>query len=841
MRVLSQLFDSQETTMFGQQSARAVSTLTTTVPGALNEAASGPNSGSVTAGGMSNLNNSHILGDPTVTTATTQFLDTTEPNTITVREKTGNALTVGQIDNADIATFMAKPVLLSTFTFDSTVSAGAAIFAYDIEGLLFGGSAVKMWANKLSGYRLMRGTAVFRIVLNAQPFQAGRLILSFLPQMGNFNAYSTTFNTMHNANVTTITQQPNVEVDIKDGVAEIEVPYVAPSNWLARENGFAFGRISCYVLSPLRSSSATSLDVAVYAYFKEFEVTAPQFGPEMNAPLQKKSAAERKRTRKTGVVSNFLDAVAKPFDLLRGVPVIGSNAGLISDATLQVSKVFSMFGWSRPIDMTPPCALRLQPNYQNFNYNGQNMSDVLALDAASQVAPMDNFGGSGIDEMSFNYLKTIPALYTEFDVSTSQASGDVAFTTLVAPPFFKRDVATTGTGSYLYNVSYAPPFVYLSRYFNYWRGGIVITLKFVKTQFHSGRYEVVFTPSHVASGVSSTVENPYLLREVIDITTDDTFSFILPYYSEVPWQTTGWRSQTADEVVGGRLRINVLNKLVAASTVASTVNVLVYASAAEDFQVTGLIGINKPCFVPEMSAPRVIGSIANATMPDLSIDASALCGGEVFTSLKQLLQCSRPLALAPSEASTFAATNFWPYAMGVPTYGFSAGTVRLPNWYGDYLSELSCGFAYNRGGIRIFAPQSAPGNSISYIGFVFPGDFVSAGLDTLPGPVTANVLADKSTLLSPPATRSSDGCSIDTIMPHGAKTPFRLSYPISAPVGIIPLSKDSPQYSLNIRYPSSTGSYVAETLRIYRSGADDFSLGYFIGFPGFLDSITAPP
>lgn len=799
-----------------------------------NASATGVNSGSITGGGQSNMNNSHIVGDASVVTATTQFLDSSPPDTIVIRETRDNSLTIGPIDSSDIKTFMAKPVLLSTFTFDSTVAAGAAIFAYDIEGLLVGALAKKIWVNKLSGYRLMRGTAVIRIVINAQPFQAGRLILTFLPQFSNFNAYSTTYNAMHNANVTTLTQQPNVEVDVRDGVAEIEAPYVGPANWYSREEGFGFGRVSCYALSPLRSAASTSVDVAVYAYFKDFEVTAPQFGPEMNAPLTKKSAAERTRTRKAGVVSNFLDAVAKPFDLLRGVPIIGSNAGLISDATIQVSKVFSMFGWSRPIDMRPPTALRLQPNYQNFNYNGQNISDVLSLDAASQVAPMDNFGGAGIDEMSFNYLKGIPALYTNFSITTSQASGTLVFSQTIELPSFVREVGTSGPASSVYTTGYAPPFVFLSRYFNYWRGGIVITLKFVKTQFHSGRYEIVYTPSPIASGVSADTENPYILREVVDISVDDTFSFIVPYYSEVPWQMSGWRPYDAANDTNGLLKINVLNKLVASSTVSSTVDVLVYANAAEDFQLSGLIGVTKPIFVPEMALPRVIGSIADGKQPDVTIDPSALCGGEIFTSVKQLYQCPRPVGLSPDESGTFEGTNFWPYALGPLTLGVTSESLAVPVWYGDYLSEIGLGFAYNRGGIRMFSPGSTLGNGIAYLGYAAQGDFVNSGLNPLPGPTTSNFLSVGSTLLAPLAMRSTTGCSLDAIIPHGARTPFRLSYPITRSVGVVPLSKDSPNFAINMKFPTQGTTYAPETYRFYRSGADDYASGFFIGFPGFL-------
>lgn len=746
---------------------------------------------------------------------------------------------MGPVDAADIKTFLAKPQLIFNGVYDSSLSAGAAIFGEAIEDLLFGVLAKKVYTDKLSGYRLFRGTAVIRIVLNCQPFQAGRLIIHFLPQKQNFNDYSTTFTAIHLSNLTSITQQPNVEFDIHDGVAELEIPYVAPSNWHTREAPFNFGTVYASVLSPLRSAAATNVDFAVYAYFKDFELTAPQFGPEMNASMSKVSTKERKRTRKVGVVSNFLDAVAKPFDLLRGVPIVGPNAGLISDATIQISKVFSMFGWSRPIDMSPVSNMRLQPNYQAFNYNGQNSSDMLSMDAANQVAPMNNFGGSGVDEMSFNYLKGIPALYTDFEVTTSQTSDTVVFTQSIGLPSFTRTVPTTGTGSYVYRTSYAPPFIYLSRYFNYWRGGIVITLKFVKTAFHSGRYEIAYTPSNNGAGVPSTT-NPYLFREVIDISVDDVFSFVIPYYSEVPWQSTAWRGSTANDANNGILTVSVLNKLVASSTVSSAVNVLVYASAADDFQLSGLVPVNKPAFVPEMSVPRVVGPIGNAAEPSLSVDPVALCSGEVFTSIKQLFQCARPLRLAPFVTPNFLNVKFWPYALGLPNLGITDGSLRVPDWYGDYLSELALGFAYNRGGVRIFSPQAAAGNSLSWRNYSSPGEPIIQNIDELPGPVDASFTIDNGSFLACPANRTATGCSLDVIMPHGSKTPFRLSYPIRAAAPIIPFTKDSPQFMINMRIPVVTAPALAEPYPFYRSGADDFAVAYFIGFPGFLESVTPP-
>lgn len=329
-----------------------------------------------------------------------------------------------------------------------------------------------------------------------------------------------------------------------------------------------------------------------------------------------------------------------------------------------------------------------------------------------------------------------------------------------------------------------------------------------------------------------------MFREVVDICKDDTFSFTVPYYSESPWQLTGWHDDdtAVEETSNGYFRINVLNGLVAASTVASNVEVLLYVSGADDFQVTGLVPNRKPVFAPEMAVARVMGPIADATLPPVSIDANALCSGEVFTSVKQLLQLARPVAWKPPTVGDFKAQTVWPYSIGLFSMASSA-TITNAEFTGDYLSEISCGFAYNRGGIRLFVPQGTLGNSSAYLGYTSGVSQIVESARDRPGPGTTYILSEFTEYLAPMATHTSTGVSQDIIVPHLSPTPFRLSHLRDKASGAIPLTRDTPRYVVTLVAPQATSSYSVDDYFVYRSGADDFSVGYFIGFPGFLDYI----
>lgn len=122
--------------------------------------------------------------------------------------------------------FLAKPVYLTTAVWSSSNLRNATIFSADVGTVLYSNG---YWMNKIQGFSLIRGTACIRYQLNSNPFQCGRLLAHFLP-----NAMSRTdpgFEAMHNACLTTKTQQPNIEISTADAVGIMKVPFIAPANW----------------------------------------------------------------------------------------------------------------------------------------------------------------------------------------------------------------------------------------------------------------------------------------------------------------------------------------------------------------------------------------------------------------------------------------------------------------------------------------------------------------------------------------------------------------------------------------------------------------------------------
>lgn len=821
------------------------------------------------AGGSMNQNNVNMsLNETTTVAATTVFVNDSNEKLQEVRPVSlDSELAVSKTDDNSIALFMAKPVQIDTLVWTSASAANTTLTSYSVSDYLTGASVPNIWKNKISGYNLMRGTAVFRFILNAQPFQAGRLLLHFLPNEKNFSAYADTYVKVRNACMCLKTQHPNVELDVQDGNATIKIPYISPALWYSRDQGFDWGTLYVDVLSALRSASSTTVNASVYLHFEDFELAGPIYGPEglMDGLTDAWNNAkrERNRTKDSGVVTTFFDFVKTPLSTLSSVPSIGPVAGLASGVAKSLGDFTSYFGWSRPYDMKGTQIVKQHNMYRGFNFNGTTTSDVLAMDATNQLVPMTHFAGSEVDEMSFNYLKTIPAYIDRKTWNTGQATNAQIYNLAISPSSVKESFYVNVGGSVRADAAAYPPFAYLGRYFRYYRGSISFTIKIVKTQFHSGRLAVTFTPTSNSSFVPTNAEGrSYVYREIIDVRESDTFNFVLPYIHPSPYLNTGFldTDSIADEVFG-YLDVRVLNPLVAASTVSSEVEVLVYANAGEDFQYSAIQPTESIAYCPEMNTdiPRISGPIGDAPQGKFTIATNALCTGEMFTSVKQLLNMLRPVGtggffgdyLQPlASNANFLGAAIYPYNPGLPrakSVGPAAGVFTDPFTL-DYVGEIASGYAYSRGAIRLSIPQAGDSTVSSYAWHTVKGSG-AIGLvggasplpmtDTSSGVYVFDTSTNKPKYQNLPAMTARNGSStlVDVITPAYGQTPFRLNY-ISSSFGggTIPLTYDSPDYIVNIAVQKSASDKVLNHV-LYRSGADDYACGYFLGFPPVITAL----
>lgn len=730
--------------------------------------------------------------------------------------------------------------------FSGTITAVSTglLTSVDIDSTI---ASLPLWSNKLDGYAYYRGTAVLKVVLNAQPFQAGRVILHFLP---NTSYRGAAFVNLHNANFTQITQQHSVELDFRETSAVLKAPYRGPQMWAGR-NFYSsdWGTFYLTVLSPLQTGTgSTSVDYSVYLSFEDFEVAGPIIGEMGDVVAKKKSLVVKERKNlasHSGRISGTLEKLKAPLEYFRFIP--GSDF-VISGAQSALSGfagILDVFGWSRPINPNVSSVMKFHNNYKGTNFNGSNDSDVLALDAMSQIMPLQ--GASSLDEMSFSYLKRIPAYVEKFTI-TSTSPGTILYSKILRLENLVSSYnKTVSTKTYTYYT--APPFVWLSRYFAYYRGSIHITLKFVKTCFHTGRIMISYSP--IGSTAASVYNTSYILREVIDIREHNEITLRLPWLRPEAYLST--RGSNVTNMNMGRLEILTVNGLDNPATVANNIECLVYYSAGEDFELAKPIATDSVVIAEigdeECTRSMEVGVIGSYPVQEPSLAFVQSCIGETFVSLKQLLSCARPLRMITPWNSLFAGyynINLWPWGTGYPVpNGLADQVFTNPPLGGDYLTDFASGFAFYRGSIRLVAPQhtstygamfcflirrwySALTETAKALNFTaIPASFTGgAGTTTVANP-------NSRCMQLPLSVKTTLGGMYDVLVPFSNSMPFaitKVTTPNDPGVSIDNFSLGPVDTTLQISISSSA---LTDVNFMMRAGGDDFELFGFFGFLPF--------
>lgn len=738
------------------------------------------------------------------------------------------------IDANEISDFLARPYLIADGSLSSSDVIDQTLDSGYIENYL---ESVQLWYRKLAGYRYIRATAHLRLVVNATPFQQGKLLLCFLPNNRKFVGRSN-FEVTHLSNLCQTTQLPNVELDLQEGVAVLEIPYVAPTHFHDRLDAepYGWGKWVLKVLAPFATGTGSvNAEWSLFLHFTNAELSGPIFGPEggLDKPAHARVVRERKKQTKTGAVSSFLDNVSTATGYLDKIPVIGSVASMVSSAAGSFADAFAVFGWSKPITDQLGMVVAVNNMHQFLNHDGETKAQAFALGHNPQLPIVSNFAGTDIDEMSFAYLKQVEAYVARFSWTLSNVTSDILYTTNVAPLNFGVSNSTGGATDVTYT-SYPPAF-WLSDKFAYWRGGIKLKFKIVKTPYHSGRIVVSFAVQDASHSITASA---YVLREIIDIRSTNEFVITVPYIRKTNYLNT-YLGETADENTLGRLTVRVLNELKAPEAASSSIELLVYASGADDFELAYPKSF-KPSFCPEGGlevkplASNVIGSVDD---PASKVTNNLMSIADVFVSIKQLVTTYRQVYF-PGFTSQ-ANLDFWPFAQNVWRSGEGPSLTNSPRpLSGDYLSELATGYVYSRGSVRIFYTNGTTATIVDTRLNTPPMDtniarFYTGSIANTINTTYASIY--EGSLYGKMITCKNNQWGTEVLVPHFGRTPSRLNYVNAA---VIPSTPDSNYCSLTMNVQVGTPSQIFTN--VFRAGGDDYVFGYFVGFAPIVTSVVAP-
>lgn len=751
----------------------------------------------------------------------------------------------------DIKEFLMKPMVLQTGVL-STTDVSTTFATLEV---LQSHIVLPLPAAKVSGFMGIKATHVLRLQVNGNRFQQGRYILFWIPFGGSGNTASQSNGSYElirrRFNKTTVTQLPHVEIDINTTTeAVLEIPYISayPYTTIGGSTHLSgcLGYVGIYPYSPLVApTGSTTATYTLFSSLKDVDLVAPTV-PQMafgnksgnsgsNTSVKMTNASEAEQ-RQAGVapVSSGIKIFGKAVATLGEIPLLSSLAAPVSWGLNLIGNVAEAFGWSNPIDLTEVtrAVQTIQPYSNNCDMIDASMP--VSLFGRNLVEVLPGFAGNDVDEMSIDYIKTIPAYLTSFTFTTTSTAGTQLYNLPINPYTWFNSVSDTGVSTIT-----RTPISFLCALFNFWRGSVRITLKIVKTEFHSGRIEVVYVPQEpmgpngVAPTTSSAANRPYLHREVIDIRMGNQVDLLIPYTSIAPYRNTVDSLATI-----GNIQVYSLNPLVAPASVSNSITFLVEVAAGEDFEVAQPRNHNIFPVIP--TAPQMSFSTKkndNAIITDVIGNSSSrasthiearTCIGEKIMSLNSLLKSADIVQVFPAPGgSGLNNISYDPYSIGI-AYN-NAGTVTgIENGASiDNYGVLGSCYVFSRGGVRVRTLlEGTLSDTLSpVVSTLVP---VNSSTSTYEGYIASSTISYPTHSLAVRQNQIYRG-GMEVQIPHYNATHSRVNvsqlYCLSGPVAIWYNALHTSRNQINFTWFDYNKSVVTRQI------ADDFQFGFFIGVP----------
>jgi len=631
----------------------------------------------------------------------------------------------GQIH--DLISFLKRPIVVQTgtWTTSNTFNVNLATINFPDDYL-----NIPIITNKVKGFLGFRGTLKVRLQINTNRFQQGRLVLSFFPQADL--APDKYANLARSALF--YTQLPHVDFDAStDSEVILEVPFVNTNLYFNLRSGLGqMGTVGLWVYSPLIAvTGENNADFTIWASFEDIKLDFPTIPSGFIAQAGSFGKSRRKKTDPStaeqsgagdGPISAVFTNLAKTADAVARIPLLSSIAAPASWFFSASAIAASAFGFSNPLNTMKQQVVVQAPMSRSINSTGQDMSQNLGLFEDNSIEILPGFTGTDRDEMALNHILSIPTFFFLQTWSDTVAAGDTLFNISLAPAAFGLTGANfqyDTNPAHVVATTYNSPLAYVSNLFAYYRGSIRLTFKIVKTEFHSGRLLVGFSPSVDTDPSHTNGDMDYIHREIIDIRTSNEVTMVFPYASTRPWLRTN--------LPYGQVWVNVLNDLRAPSTVSNTLNVLVEVSTASDFEfavptaltaypVLFSYGTSPPTIVAKgveemgkfiAEAGENLGEQSDGFTQPVENDASigtgkiiydgmksaAYCIGEKVMSLRQLMKRAYPTIFV-GECTVI---DFFPHLNMLPLNAAAFIGNGIPCQH-TYIEVL---FAYYRGSTRL--------------------------------------------------------------------------------------------------------------------------------------------
>lgn len=479
--------------------------------------------------------------------------------------------TYSATDTGDrVEDFFERPVRIASLTWDYD---GSLNYTLNPWTLYFENAKV---ANRMANFRNLRGELVVKFSINGNPYYYGKLIAAYRPLHGHDNR--TTFRHDNKNDLVEMSQRPHIFIDPTESTGgELVLPFFFYKNSLSipDKEWRVMGLIDIATLSELRHANQgfEPLTINVYAYGRNVTISTPT----------SRTGVLEAQSEEYGMISTPAHSIANASGWLTKLPVIGKYARATQIASNAVGDTAQLFGFCSPRDLAPVERIRQTPVGNSAQVNVSNPSYALSFDAKKEVTVDPRVTGiSGNDEMALVPLAKKESFVTSVTWSKDQAV-DTHLLSLRVGPVQGRASSTE------YHVS---PSGWVSLPFNYWKGTTSFRFNIVSSAFHRGRLKFVWDPDY--NEASGSVFNTNYTT-VVDITSNKDFTVDVGWGQSSSYLPVGFTAAlpsysydpitTKSALHNGVLSVFVVNELTTPSEMESPIDILVFSSMNDDFEV----------------------------------------------------------------------------------------------------------------------------------------------------------------------------------------------------------------------------------------------------------------
>jgi hypothetical protein len=311
------------------------------------------------------------------------------------------------MQDATLEEFFSRPVRIHSFVW----TPGSPMFEFiDPWSLFFHNVRV---VNRINNYNLLRALLHIKVVLNGNGFYYGRAMASYLPRANSIIG-SPLPRALVPQDLIQMSQLPHIYLDPTTSQGgEITLPFFHPNNALSiPENDFAqVGALTFKDLTTLAhaNNGTNPVTITVFAWATDVSLSIPT--STRNGSLSPQMGDEYG----LGPVSRPANTIARAAGALSKIPVIAPYAKATQMAAQAVGDVASIFGYSRPTQVTQSSTVKPEFVGVLANTNVPDNATKLTLDCKQEVTVDPRVVGlASSDEMSILSLAKRESYYGSF-------------------------------------------------------------------------------------------------------------------------------------------------------------------------------------------------------------------------------------------------------------------------------------------------------------------------------------------------------------------------------------------------------------------------------------------